>query len=147
MRVIVTAPALVLTPGPGSPVLKLTPEEARLRRLCMEPLGDGFYRVKLENHFKKGTLVEFQGDVPKIYASSVAQIGPDGKAVETAAPAQPVRAADPQAGKTAQKTPTAEFDSMTKAQLLDFAETHHINVDASMTKAELQHALKSRTAA
>ena len=51
MRVIVTAAALIITPGVE---LKLTPEDAKLRKHCMTHVAGGVYRATLENHYKTG---------------------------------------------------------------------------------------------
>ena len=58
MRVIVTAAALIITPGVE---LKLTPEDAKLRKHCMTHVAGGVYRATLENHYKTGEIVEFAG--------------------------------------------------------------------------------------
>lgn len=39
--------------------------------------------------------------------------------------------------------PKADIDSMTKSQLLDYAEVNGIDVNASMTKAEILDAIKN----
>jgi len=165
MKVQVTATALVLMPGV---VIRLSEEEALERKHAVEAIGDGKYKVTAENHFKNGQVVEFAGDVPKQYANSVTAVGDDGRplpsataggAAEAKAPAAFRGAAVPNApsgqhamglaGEDAEKEKVTkaelqELDSMTKAQLLEFAEEHQVQVDEHMNKGQLVAAIRKR---
>lgn len=158
MKVIVIAPALILTPGPGA-ILRLTAEEARERKMYFTPAKEeGFFQCTAETHFKKGSIVEFQGDVPKMYTNSVAAVDADGKQVPLPQPTQPARAVHTgaAAGKTSDtphpisgnqpmtKADRAELDTMTKAELLDFAEAHQVAIDSSWNKTEIISQLKKK---
>lgn len=148
MKVIVTAPALILMPG--SLVLKLSDEEARERKHCTAPVGDGFYKVTLENHFKQGQIVEFEGDtIPKQFFNSCEAIGADGRVLPAAhgaaGPAAPPQKA---AGKGPESSSASlerhHLDGMTKAELLDFAESHQVAINHGMNKSQLIAALRKK---
>src|ERR1700694_1014826 len=83
MRVLVTAQALLIMPGI---VLRLNEHEAQERKHCMEPLGDGLYRATLENHFKKGQVVDFVGEIPKQYVASCEPVADDGRVLPPESP-------------------------------------------------------------
>jgi hypothetical protein len=177
-KAIVTATALVLMPGV---VIVLTAEEAQERKHAVQAAvvdgaGNGTYKVTAENHFKNGQVVEFAGEVPKQYASSVTTVGADGRplpsttagagAAEAKAPAAFHGSAVPNApsgeralglaggaheksepehlSKAELKEELAELDGMTKAELIEYAEQHHVQVDANMNKSQLVAAISKR---
>jgi hypothetical protein len=145
MKAIVTAQALILMPGV---VMRLSDEDARDRKHCMQPLGDGLYKATLENHFKKGCEVEFEGEIPKQYTSSCEPVDDDGRPLPPAsagvgtAPAQTPTAIK---GTDAARSPErVDLDGMTKAQLLEFAEQHRVHVDSNWNKHQLVTVLKKK---
>jgi hypothetical protein len=155
MKVIVTAASLLIMPGV---VLRLTAEDAQLRKNCMKPLGDGLYKATLENHFKSGQVVDFPTDeIPKQYANSVSLCDEQGKVFasggaispptfpepDTATIQAPAKDADvgPQPLSKAER---ADLDSMTKAELLDLAEAHGITVESGWNKTQITTALKKQ---
>lgn len=148
MKVIVTAPALILMPG--SVVLKLSEADARERKHCTAPLGDGLYKVTLENHFKQGQVVEFEGDtIPKQFFNSCEPLGADGRVLPAAQGAGSSSAAAPQAAGKGPESSSASherhhLDGMTKAELLDFAATHQVAVDHGMNKSQLIAVLRKK---
>ena len=150
MRVLVTAQALLLMPGI---VVRLDEQEAQERRHCMQPLGDGLYRATLENHFKQGQVVEFEGEIPKQYVSSCEPIADDGRALppETDGVARvahypaaqaPAAVAGIDAARPSKQR--LDLDGMTKAQLIEFAEQRRVTVDAGMNKAQIVAVLKKK---
>jgi len=139
MRVLVTAAALVITPGVE---LRLTPEEAKLRKFCMTPVGGGVFRATLENHYKSGAIVEFAGDVPKQYTTSVTPVDEHGKVLLPQSPAPAPAPAAPAA-----KADDAHLGDMTKAELLDLAEQRGVTVDTAWNKAQIVSALRKKKAA
>jgi hypothetical protein len=153
MKAIVTAQALILMPGI---VMRLTDEEAVDRKHCMQPLGGGYYRATLENHFKKGQVVEFQGEIPKQYLSSCEPIADDGRVLPPASdgvarvahypkpPATPAVTGTESARPSEQRV---DLDGMTKAQLIEFAEQHNVSVDAGMNKNQIMAILKKKVRA
>lgn len=152
MRVIVTAAALIITPGVE---LKLTPEDAKLRKHCMTHVAGGVYRATLENHYKTGEIVEFAGDaIPKQYMTSVSPVDEQGKVLLPQSPAPKAavvpKTDDAKLGPVAAEPLTAaqkkDVDEMTKAELLDFAEQRGVTVDASWNKAQIIAALKKKAA-
>ena len=169
MKVIVIAPALILTPGSGA-ILRLTAEEVRERKAYMTPADprltteQGFFKCTAETHFKKGSIVEFLGDVPKMYTSSVAAVDADGKQVPLPPPTHPARAVHTGAAGKASDAPhpisgnqpvkevvtratLAQLDTMTKAELLDFAEAHQVAIDSDWNKTEIIGHLKKKVKA
>jgi hypothetical protein len=149
MKAIVTAQALILMPGV---VMRLSDEDARDRKHCMQPLGDGLYRATLENHFKKGCEVEFEGEIPKQYTSSCEPIGDDGGTLPPASGGVARLAHFPQAqastavagADSKESQPRIDLDGMTKAQLLECAEQHQLRVDSNWNKQQLVTALKKK---
>lgn len=148
MKVIVTAPALVLMPN--SVVLRLSDEEAHERKHCTAPLGNGLYKITLENHFKQGQVVEFEGDtIPKQFFNSCQALGADGRPLSAAPGAAPEPHAQPKATDHGHDTASAShgrhhLDGMTKAELLDFAAEHQVPVDHGMNKSQLIAALRKK---
>ena len=148
-RVIVTAPFLVVMP---KTILRLNDEEARERKLCTQPIGDGLYEVTLENHFKKGQIVEFQGEVPKHFSNSCAPVDDAGRVLPLERSGSNAFPAKPEASAAVGKgnhpaPPRIDLDGMTKAQLLDFAAQQNLVVDGSKNRAEILAALKKKTRA
>jgi hypothetical protein len=151
MKVRVTAQALILLPGI---VVRLSDEEARDRKHCMQSLGDGLYRTTLENHFKKGQLVDFEGEVPKQYVGSCELVDDDGRVLppasagvarvahypQPAAPASPVTGID----SARPSKPRLDLDGMTKAQLIEFAEERNVTINTAMNKNEIIAVLKKK---
>ena len=150
MKALVTAQALALMPGI---VVRLSDEQARERKHCTQKIGDGLYRVTLENHFKKGQVVEFEGEIPKQYVSSCAQVDDDGRVLPPAsggvarvahfpkAPATPPVTGSDAPGPSNKRL---DLDGMTKAQLIEFAEQRHISIDAGMNKLQIIAVLKKK---
>jgi len=147
MKVLVTAQALILMPGI---VVRLNEEEARDRKHCMQPLGGGLYKATLENHFKRNQVVEFEGEVPKQYINSCEPIDDNGRVLP---PAQPGAGTAPSSTHAPAVTgidsarpskPRLDLDGMTKAQLIEFAEQRHVNVDAGMNKSQIVAVLKKK---
>lgn len=154
MKAIVTAQALILLPGQ---VVRLSDAEARERRHCMEAIGNGLYRANLENHFKKGQTVEFEGDIPKQFLSSCEAIGDDGRPIQattgerkpTAPAAATVRgtqaaSSSDAGGNDLDRVSKSDLDSMTKAELIDFAEGHQVEVSADMNKTAIILAIRKK---
>ena len=151
MKAIVTAQALILMPGV---VVRLTAEEAIDRKHCMQPLGEGLYKATLENHFKKGQVVEFPAEIPKQYLSSCEPIDDDGRVLPPTssgigtAPAQAPPAGSRARAESARPSePRVDLDGMTKAQLIEFAEQHNVSVDAGMNKNQIMAVLKKKVRA
>jgi hypothetical protein len=154
MKAIVTAQALILMPGV---VVRLTAEEAVDRKHCMQSLGDGLYRATLENHFKKGQVVEFPAEIPKQYLSSCEPIADDGRVLPPASGGgvarvahYPTPPATPVIGRSEPARPSeqrVDLDGMTKAQLIEFAEQHNVSVDAGMNKNQIMAILKKKVRA
>jgi hypothetical protein len=150
MKALVTAQALILTPGF---VVRLTEQEARERKHCTHDLGGGLYRVTLENHFKKGQTVEFEGDIPKQYVGSCEPVDESGRVLPPAssgvarvahypeAPATPAVTRIDAAGASKQRL---DLDGMTKAQLIEFAEERHVSINTGMNKHEIIGVLKKK---
>ena len=147
MRVLVTAQALLIMPGI---VLRLDEQEAQERKHCMQPLGDGLYRATLENHFKKGQVVEFVGEIPKQYVSSCEPIADDGRVLppESHGVGSPPPKAHPAAvagiDSSRPSKQRVDLDGMTKAQLIEFAEQRHVHVDAGLNKAQIIGVLRKK---
>jgi hypothetical protein len=149
MKAIVTAQALIIMPGI---VMRLTDEDARDRKHCMEPLGDGLYRATLENHFKKGHVVEFEGEIPKQYTSSCEPVSDDGRVLPPASDGvarlahfpTPETATAVAGADSKESQPRIDLDGMTKAQLLECAEQHQLRVDSNWNKHQLVTALKKK---
>jgi len=89
-----TTQALPLAAGT---VVQLSEAQARDRRGRVEPLGEGRFRLKDLQTFKKGEVLGIEGELPKVHQLCVESVGivPD--------PAELVMAARPMVAKASKK--------------------------------------------
>lgn len=85
-----TTQALPLAAGT---VVQLSEAQARDRKDRVEPLGDGRFRLKDLQTFKKGEVLGIDGELPKVHQLCVEAIA------LVADPAEPVMAARPMFAK------------------------------------------------
>ena len=112
MRVTVTAPFIEL--GKGTILAGLNAEQLSRRRLCLNDLGDGRQEITNPTHFKQGETFEME-EIPKNLREFLA---------------------------VAEDQPLPDLDDMTRAELVELAESRGVRVPANATKPDVIAAIQ-----
>ncbi|MDF3821977.1 hypothetical protein P3G55_18880 [Leptospira sp. 96542] len=117
---------------PEDAVLGLSEQQAKARAHALSPMGKGRYKTKAPVHFKVGEVFVYEGELPKVLASSL-------EPVEAERKRKPAQTADAAAQALAQQREALAVRLAELNQALDAAQTE-METDALVKQIEAAEA-------